>query len=169
MDGAMQKPPRTRTRSNENAGPGAQKRRLIAGDDIVRDEGVSIPEVARIPKLWEKAGRPLRGRCTGRCSGSAFGMGPCEWAFPFLDRPGVMVHHCITMRTTVDLPEEVHAAALAVARQEGISLGDVLARAWRLAARPARRARVRNGILVLDGGEGITPDSVRDALAEDGC
>ncbi len=73
------------------------------------------------------------------------------------------------MRTTVDLPEEVYASALAVACQEGISLGDALARAWRLAARPARRAWLRNGLLVMDGGEGITPESVRDALAEDGC
>lgn len=71
------------------------------------------------------------------------------------------------MRTTVDLPEEVHAAALTVARQEGISLGAALARAWYQAARPARSARIRNGILVLDGGEGITPEATRDSLAED--
>jgi hypothetical protein len=77
------------------------------------------------------------------------------------------VHHYITMRTTVDLPVEVHAAALAVARQEGISLGAALARAWRQAARPARNAKVRNGILVLEGGEGITPDTVRESLVED--
>lgn len=84
-----------------------------------------------------------------------------------LDPAVALVHHCITMRTTVDLPEDIHAAALTVARQEGISLGAALARAWRQAARPAREAKVRNGILVLEGGDAITPESVRDTLAED--
>lgn len=84
-----------------------------------------------------------------------------------LDADSSKPHHCITMRTTVDLPNEVHAAALAVARQEGLSLGAVLARAWDQATRPARSAKVRNGILVLDGGETITPDSVRESLTED--
>lgn len=86
---------------------------------------------------------------------------------PHLDQVRTLVHHCITMRTTVDLPDDIHTAALTVARQEGISLGAALARAWRQAARPARKAKVRNGVLVLEGGDGITPESVRDALAED--
>jgi hypothetical protein len=70
------------------------------------------------------------------------------------------------MRTTIDLDDEVHAAATAAARAQGITLGQILSEAWRNATRAGSRVRRRNGILVLEGGAGITPQTTREVLSE---
>ena len=54
--------------------------------------------------------------------------------------------HDAEMRTTLDIAPDVLAAARALADKDGRTLGEVLTDLARRALRPARAAKVRNGV-----------------------
>lgn len=69
------------------------------------------------------------------------------------------------MRTTVDLPEDIHRLALAIARDSGASLSDTVARLLRAALAGSGPVRVttspRTGLQVTSLGRVVTSDDVR--------
>lgn len=69
------------------------------------------------------------------------------------------------MRTTVDLPEELHRLALDIARDEGKSLSqtvaDLVRRGLDLRARPAIRTDQTNGLRLVRLGVPTTSEDVR--------
>ena len=74
------------------------------------------------------------------------------------------------MRTTLVIEEDVHQSALALARESGKSLGDVISELARMGLqRRAEPGKMRNGILLLHreaDGPIITSDTIRDLLHE---
>ena len=77
-------------------------------------------------------------------------------------------HHGATlhpMRTTLDLPEDVHAVAVAIARDAGTSLSDVVTRLLRAGLGTAGPVRVsispRTGLKVGVFGRVMTSEDVR--------
>jgi len=69
------------------------------------------------------------------------------------------------MRTTLDLPEDVHAVAVAIARDAGTSLSDVVTRLLRAGLGTAGPVRVsvspRTGLKVGVFGRVMTSEDVR--------
>lgn len=69
------------------------------------------------------------------------------------------------MRTTVDLPEDVHAVATAIARDAGTSLSEVVTRLLRAGLGSAGPVTVsispRTGLLVGSLGRVMTSEDVR--------
>ncbi|WP_347058995.1 antitoxin [Blastococcus sp. HT6-30] len=77
------------------------------------------------------------------------------------------------MRTTIDLPEDIHRVASAIARDSGSSLSDTLTRLLRAAPRRPGRSGAgpvstspRTGLQVASIGRVITSEDVR-SLADD--
>ncbi len=73
------------------------------------------------------------------------------------------------VRTTLDIDEDVLAAAKALARTTGSSAGKVISDLARRALAPAARGRTRNGVPVLSPRRGERPVSpeVVDRLRDD--
>jgi Arc/MetJ family transcription regulator len=75
------------------------------------------------------------------------------------------------MRTTVDLPDDLHALAMAIARDSGASLSDTVTRLLRVAVGSPGPVRVstsrRTGLKVVSTGGTVTSDDVR-ALEDEG-
>lgn len=71
----------------------------------------------------------------------------------------------VTMRTTVDLPEDVHAVAVAIARDAGTSLSDVITRLLRVGLGTAGPVQVsvspHTGLTVGVFGRVMTSEDVR--------
>jgi hypothetical protein len=69
------------------------------------------------------------------------------------------------MRTTVDLPEDIHRVAAAIARDSGSSLSDTITRLLRAALTAPGPVRVttsaRTGLRVASIGRVVTSDDVR--------
>jgi hypothetical protein len=69
------------------------------------------------------------------------------------------------MRTTVDLPEDIHRVAAAIARDSGSSLSDTVTRLLRAALTAPGPVRVttsaRTGLRVASIGRVVTSDDVR--------
>jgi negative regulator of replication initiation len=69
------------------------------------------------------------------------------------------------MRTTVDLPEDIHRVAAAIARDSGSSLSDTVTRLLRAALSAPGPVRVttsaRTGLRVASIGRVVTSDDVR--------
>lgn len=69
------------------------------------------------------------------------------------------------MRTTIDLPEDLHRIAMSIARDQRMSLSETVARLLRRAIGPAGTAHVsasdRTGLEVIRLGRAITSDDVR--------
>lgn len=69
------------------------------------------------------------------------------------------------MRTTIDLPEDLHRIASAVARDQGTSLSEAVARLLRRGIGTPGSARVttsdRTGLRVIQLGRPITNEDVR--------
>lgn len=69
------------------------------------------------------------------------------------------------MRTTVDLPEDIHRLALAIARDSHSSLSETIARLLRAALAGSGPVRVtaspRTGLLVASVGRVVTSEDVR--------
>lgn len=69
------------------------------------------------------------------------------------------------MRTTVDLPEDIHRVAVAIARDSGSSLSDTVTRLLRAALAAPGPIRVttstRTGLRVASIGHVVTRDDVR--------
>jgi hypothetical protein len=69
------------------------------------------------------------------------------------------------MRTTVDLPEDVHRVAVAIARDSGSSLSETIARLLRAALEAPGPVRVttspRTGLQVASLGRVATSEDVR--------
>jgi hypothetical protein len=69
------------------------------------------------------------------------------------------------MRTTVDLPEDIHRVAAAIARDSGSSLSDTVTRLLRTALTAPGPVRVttsaRTGLRVASIGRVVTSDDVR--------
>jgi hypothetical protein len=59
------------------------------------------------------------------------------------------MHDDRTMRTTLDLDDDVLQAAKELARRRGTTAGRIVSDLVRAALRPARPARVRNGVPIL--------------------
>ena len=74
------------------------------------------------------------------------------------------------MRTTVDLPDDLHRLAQAIARDAGSSLSETIARLLRAALAGSGPVRVstspRTGLQVASIGKVVTSDDVR--AVEDG-
>ena len=74
------------------------------------------------------------------------------------------------MRTTVDLPEDIHRVAAAIARDSGSSLSETVARLLRAALAAPGPVRVstsaRTGLRVASIGRVVTSQDVR-ALEDD--
>jgi negative regulator of replication initiation len=74
------------------------------------------------------------------------------------------------MRTTLDLPEDIHRLAAAIARDSGSSLSDTVARLLRAALAAPGPVRVstsaRTGLQVASVGRVVTSQDVR-ALEDD--
>ncbi len=74
------------------------------------------------------------------------------------------------MRTTIDLPEDLHRIAMAIARDQGTSLSETVALLLRRAVGTPGSARIsvseRTGLEVIRLGQTITSDDVR-ALDDD--
>jgi hypothetical protein len=80
-------------------------------------------------------------------------------------------HHLIyfgTMRTTVDLDEDVLRVAKDLARERDLSVGRVLSDLARRALKPSNQAvKVRNGVPILPrkaGAKPVTSEIVKDLL-----
>jgi hypothetical protein len=71
----------------------------------------------------------------------------------------------MAMRTTVDLPEDIHRVAAAIARDSGSSLSDTVTRLLRAALTAPGPVRVttsaRTGLRVASIGRVVTSDDVR--------
>jgi hypothetical protein len=69
------------------------------------------------------------------------------------------------MRTTVDLPEDIHRVASAIARDSGSSLSETLTRLLRAALTTPGPVRVsaspRTGLQVASIGRAVTSEDVR--------
>ncbi|WP_104524888.1 antitoxin [Blastococcus atacamensis] len=69
------------------------------------------------------------------------------------------------MRTTVDLPEDIHRVAVAIARDSGSSLSETVTRLLRAALSAPGPVRVttssRTGLRVASIGRVVTSDDVR--------
>lgn len=69
------------------------------------------------------------------------------------------------MRTTVDLPEDIHRIALAIARDSGTSLSETVSRLLRGALATPGPVRVttspRTGLRVVSLGRAVTSEDVR--------
>jgi hypothetical protein len=69
------------------------------------------------------------------------------------------------MRTTVDLPEDIHRIAVAIARDSGSSLSETIARLLRVALAAPGPVRVttsaRTGLQVASVGRAVTSQDVR--------
>ena len=72
------------------------------------------------------------------------------------------------MRTTIDLPGDLHAIALQLARQDRLTLSQTVARLMErgLGDRPRLRRDPGTGLLVAMGGRPLTHEEVR--ALEDG-
>ena len=74
------------------------------------------------------------------------------------------------MRTTVDLPDDIHRLAQAIARDSGSSLSETIARLLRAALAGSGTVRVtaspRTGLQVASVGRVVTSEDVR-SLDED--
>lgn len=74
------------------------------------------------------------------------------------------------MRTTIDLPEDLHRIATAISRDQGTSLSETVAQLLRRALGTPGAARIsvseRTGLEVISLGRTITTDDVR-ALDDD--
>ena len=75
------------------------------------------------------------------------------------------------MRTTIDLPDDVHELARRVARDRGVSLGEAVAALIRQNLGRADRLRVgtstRTGLPTVSVGRPVTSDDVRSLDDED--
>ena len=75
------------------------------------------------------------------------------------------LHYDDRMRTTIDLPDDLHRIASAIARDRGATLSEtvaqLLASALNLGGRPELRKSPRTGMLVLHVGHPITDEDVR--------
>jgi predicted transcriptional regulator len=75
------------------------------------------------------------------------------------------------MRTTVDLPEDLHRLASAIARDSGSSLSETLTRLLRAALTAPGPVRVsaspRTGLQVASVGRVVTSEDVRSLEDED--
>ena len=83
-----------------------------------------------------------------------------------------MVRWCygVTMRTTLNIDDDVLRAARALAKDRQTSLGKVVSDLLRRALAPERAATYRDDVPVFHVSEGatpITPEMVRQALDED--
>ncbi len=83
-------------------------------------------------------------------------------------RQTLWAHHAVTVfgvRTTIDLPEDVHAIATAIARDAGTSLSDVVSRLLRAGLGTAGPVKVsvspRTGLKVGSFGRVMTSEDVR--------
>lgn len=69
------------------------------------------------------------------------------------------------MRTTIDLPEDLHRITLAIARDQGTSLSETVAQLLRRAIGTPGTAELsasaRTGLPVIRLGQAITSDDVR--------
>lgn len=69
------------------------------------------------------------------------------------------------MRTTIDLPEDIHQLALAIARDSGSSLSDTVTRLLRAAVAGSGPVQVstsaRTGLQVASIGRVVTSEEVR--------
>ncbi len=69
------------------------------------------------------------------------------------------------MRTTIDLPDELHRIALSIARDRSVTLSEAVAHLLRLALGSASTAEVspspRTGVAVIRLGHTITSEDVR--------
>ncbi|HEU5001226.1 MAG TPA: antitoxin [Actinomycetota bacterium] len=69
------------------------------------------------------------------------------------------------MRTTIDLPDDLHAVAAAFARDRGITLSQAVAEIMRKAVSPPALPRITissvTGLPVLETGTVITSEDVR--------
>lgn len=69
------------------------------------------------------------------------------------------------MRTTIDLPPEVHSLASSIARDSGISLSETVTRLLRTALTAPGPARLstspRTGLTVFSTGRVVTSEDVR--------
>ena len=69
------------------------------------------------------------------------------------------------MRTTVDLPDDIHCLAVAIARDSGRSLSETVAQLLRAALSTSGPVRVatsaRTGLRVASVGRVVTSDDVR--------
>ena len=69
------------------------------------------------------------------------------------------------MRTTIDLPDDLHRVALSIAQDQGQSLSATVARLIRRGIRdpaPAAAITQRNGLPVLSLGHPVTTEDVRE-------
>lgn len=75
------------------------------------------------------------------------------------------------MRTTVDLPDDIHSVVVAIARDSGTSLSGTVARLLRAALRTPGPLVIstseRTGLRVVSTGQAVTSDDVR-SLEDDG-
>jgi hypothetical protein len=75
------------------------------------------------------------------------------------------LHYDVRVRTTIDLPEDLHSVLISVARDEGRTLNQVVAALLRRALRPGGSAAIstddRTGLPVVRLGRTITSDDVR--------
>lgn len=71
------------------------------------------------------------------------------------------------VRTTLDLPEDVHRLARARAREEGIAMGEALARLVREALKPRARPPVRRGVPVMPARGFVLTDAEINATDEE--
>ncbi len=71
----------------------------------------------------------------------------------------------MAVRTTIDLPDDVHAVATAIARDAGVSLSETVARLLRSALGTPGAVRVstsaRTGLRVVTLGTVVTSEDVR--------
>lgn len=75
------------------------------------------------------------------------------------------------MRTTLTLEDDVHAAALALARQRHAPLGEIVSELARRGLQGAKQAApVRHGLRLfprpVEGGAPVTPELVKELLEE---
>lgn len=79
----------------------------------------------------------------------------------------VRAHHTLFMRTTLNLDPDVLRAVRHLARERGLSLGEVVSELARRALEPPREVRYRGDFPVFQVREGaapLTPDMVEEAL-----
>lgn len=97
----------------------------------------------------------------------AYGCSVCDRPRIMMHRIGFRHHGAIVegVRTTLDLPEDVHAVATAIARDAGTSLSEVVTRLLRAGLGTAGPVRVsispRTGLKVGDFGRVMTSEDVR--------
>ena len=76
-----------------------------------------------------------------------------------------VVHHDDLVRTTIDLPDDIHGLATAIARDAGTSLSETVTRLLRAALATPGPVRVstdeRTGLRVISLGGVVTSEDVR--------